>query len=398
MPKTLRVRTRSGWDTKDPADTIDNKLTAGDVDANFLEVEDGMAPIGSLELELATTTPRPGWSAVPSAFASVSGTPDVIGTYGTPDRCHWSPDGTLLAVAVTSYGFVVFNTVDWSVAHDSGVIGSGYHVHFSPDSSMIAVAYGNTVSVYSTSSWAVLHTYTSSWNIWTAKFSPDQNYLGVLTSYNDGVIFYNVGTWTKVAVNFTRDSLTPYYRHGSWTADSANFAVMLAGVDYGVPYLQYVDVATWSLTDFPDQPGSNGNDMVTSPDGTRIFAANTDFNEGYVYDNSFQLVQTLQALADPADGTTCGDYSPDGSELAVGLESAPFLQLIDTSDYSLQAAQPGSLPGEAKDVSFNPTGEFLAAFHSGGTGLTVVDLRVRGGVTVPPAGFEWRIKDTYSGV
>ena len=41
MAKTLRVRTRAGWVTKPAPDVPENRLSAEEVDDNFLEMEDG---------------------------------------------------------------------------------------------------------------------------------------------------------------------------------------------------------------------------------------------------------------------------------------------------------------------------------------------------------------------
>lgn len=39
MPKTLRTLTKEGWNTKPAADIAENRLSAGEVDQNFLDVE-----------------------------------------------------------------------------------------------------------------------------------------------------------------------------------------------------------------------------------------------------------------------------------------------------------------------------------------------------------------------
>jgi hypothetical protein len=43
MAKTLRVRTKEGWTTKPEADIPENRLSAEEVDDNFLETEDAIA-------------------------------------------------------------------------------------------------------------------------------------------------------------------------------------------------------------------------------------------------------------------------------------------------------------------------------------------------------------------
>ena len=46
MSKTLRVRTRTGWTTKPAPDLDENRLTAEEIDDNFLAMEDLAPPAG----------------------------------------------------------------------------------------------------------------------------------------------------------------------------------------------------------------------------------------------------------------------------------------------------------------------------------------------------------------
>ena len=46
MTKTLRVRERTGWTTKPVEDLDENRLTAEEVDDNFLALEDATIPPG----------------------------------------------------------------------------------------------------------------------------------------------------------------------------------------------------------------------------------------------------------------------------------------------------------------------------------------------------------------
>ena len=55
MSKTLRVRTRAGWTTKPEADLDANRLTAAEVDDNFLAIEDLVNDLPTI----AATPPDP---------------------------------------------------------------------------------------------------------------------------------------------------------------------------------------------------------------------------------------------------------------------------------------------------------------------------------------------------
>lgn len=55
MAKTLRVRSRAGWVTKPVADTEANKLTAEEVDDNFLAMEAAVDVIGTSQTAVSST-------------------------------------------------------------------------------------------------------------------------------------------------------------------------------------------------------------------------------------------------------------------------------------------------------------------------------------------------------
>lgn len=72
MTKTLRVRTATGWVTKPAADTEANKLTAEEMDDNFLELEDYLADSGSIDpgtvkLRPASRAESASWTDLPDA-------------------------------------------------------------------------------------------------------------------------------------------------------------------------------------------------------------------------------------------------------------------------------------------------------------------------------------------
>ena len=67
MAKTLRVRTRDGWVTKPTADTSYNRLTAEEVDDNFLAIEDEVISITSgLSDTIATSTKTSNYMLAPT--------------------------------------------------------------------------------------------------------------------------------------------------------------------------------------------------------------------------------------------------------------------------------------------------------------------------------------------
>jgi WD40 repeat protein len=65
-------------------------------------------------------------------------------------------------------------------------------------------------------------------------------------------------------------------------------------------------------------------------------------------------------------------FSPDGSLLAVGHDSSPFLTVLNTSDWSIVSGTP-TLPGGSRGVVFSPDGTRLAVGHAISPLLTVLN-------------------------
>ena len=73
MAKTLRVLTRAGWTTKPVADTPANRLTAEEVDANFMAVEsEALHPVNNLSDVTSASTSRTNLELSDAATTTVS--------------------------------------------------------------------------------------------------------------------------------------------------------------------------------------------------------------------------------------------------------------------------------------------------------------------------------------
>ena len=73
MAKTLRVLTRTGWTTKPVADTPANRLTAEEVDANFMAVEsEALHPVNNLSDVTSASTSRTNLELSDAATTTVS--------------------------------------------------------------------------------------------------------------------------------------------------------------------------------------------------------------------------------------------------------------------------------------------------------------------------------------
>jgi len=117
MAKTLRVLTRTGWTTKPVADTPANRLTAEEVDANFLAMEDAVVTATTF---VKADGSQPAWTApttttleTSSDFVAVvgstvieiaSGTAVTLPTLsaGTDYTIYAATDGSLQAVDADS--------------------------------------------------------------------------------------------------------------------------------------------------------------------------------------------------------------------------------------------------------------------------------------------------------
>ncbi|MED5253077.1 MAG: WD40 repeat domain-containing protein, partial [Pseudomonadota bacterium] len=83
-------------------------------------------------------------------------------------------------------------------------------------------------------------------------------------------------------------------------------------------------------------------------------------------------------------------FSPDGAYLAVVHQSAPYLTVIDTADWSVVPGAP-AMPGSGQTVAFSPDGAYLAVAHTSAPYLTVIDTTdwsvVPGAPAMPSVGF-----------
>lgn len=67
------------------------------------------------------------------------------------------------------------------------------------------------------------------------------------------------------------------------------------------------------------------------------------------------------------------DYSPDGTQLAVYFNAAPYLKIFTLADWSVVAGTPTTLaPNQGGDVKYSPSGFYLAVALTGGSPSVVV--------------------------
>jgi hypothetical protein len=82
-------------------------------------------------------------------------------------------------------------------------------------------------------------------------------------------------------------------------------------------------------------------------------------------------LQLTEALELPLNSLDCM-YSPDGRYLAVGHYNSPYLNIIDTSNWTKVSGTP-SLLSSGRGCAFSPDGKHLAVAHNGSPYLTIID-------------------------
>lgn len=80
---------------------------------------------------------------------------------------------------------------------------------------------------------------------------------------------------------------------------------------------------------------------------------------------------TTITITQPTSRPTAIAFSPDGAWLAVGLESAPFIALYQTSNWS-KRADPATTPaGTVARLAFSPNGTWCAFTHNNSPRVTI---------------------------
>jgi len=128
MAKTLRVLTRAGWVTKPVADTPANRLTAEEVDANFLAMEDAAdAPfLGPGPQLLAAGDGDDGWFGEVSAanlftgdeLASILGVTEGVSQNSAAGWLKFASNGKVLFVAKQALRY----SISWDHIYSRGLV------------------------------------------------------------------------------------------------------------------------------------------------------------------------------------------------------------------------------------------------------------------------------------
>lgn len=169
---------------------------------------------------------------------------------GTPRKCAFNNDGSLLAVVYNSYSpyLTVLNTATWSPVAISGgnPASSANGCAFSADGSLLAVAHQTApyLTVYNTSDWSKVSLVdTINQTAWACNFNQDGSLLAVTYAATPYVAVFSTATWTKVSISGGALPAVGYDCAFSASGDR------LVCVGSGAPtFITTYDTATWSKT------------------------------------------------------------------------------------------------------------------------------------------------------
>ena len=220
-------------------------------------------------------------------------------------ECAFSPDGSMLAAAHSSGDYVsVFDTGTWQkITGVPAAGGNGRGCAFSPDGSILAIGHYSSpyLTLIDTAAWQVMSGPTAiPGNCWSCDFSHDGELLGL---GHDGGSGYTVLRMTDFA------NVTP-----AGTSVSAGEAVEFSG---------------------------DGRFFAACGNGVTIFTV-----EGWAEAHTLSLPST-------AYGCSFGENS---QLLAVAHNGAPYLTLVNTTDWTIKAGTPAPKePGNLRGCAFSPS-------------------------------------------
>ena len=162
----------------------------------------------------------------------------------------------------------------------------------------------------------------------------------------------------------------------SWKKDSSKVAIAWGGTSNQLLIYDATGEQLVKLTDLFSTIPVNCRGVSWSPDGTRLAVGRTSSPYIEIYDTT---TTPYTKLADPdvlPTGTTYRmKWSPDGTRLAIPHNTSPFITIYDTTTtpYS-KITNPDTLPaGQANACSWSPDGNKLAVAHNTSPFITIYD-------------------------
>jgi len=294
----------------------------------------------------------------------------------------FSVDGSFLAIAVintaTNERLFVYEKDGWSQITVPGLAGSGEKCHFSPDVSLLAVAVGasQAIQVLTTSNWSLDSGWPTSHPDWGhgVRFSPDGAWL--LLSYRTGGQITVINTETKqVETTFTIDGgqgVFDFSPTDNYLAVAHGSGKRLTIFDTSNP-----DPSGWSI--IPDTPTLpwTGLSVAFSKDGKWLVATHSDHVKPVtVVDTSDWTVAASLLEQEEGLATACV-FSNDSSRLFIGGQQSNTLHIFDSSDLNPEnwSIIPNTfLPNNwVRVVGIDPDDEYLTVGTNAGESVWIVE-------------------------
>lgn len=269
--------------------------------------------------------------------------PELIGDNGT--AIAYSPDGALVAIGQNTAPYLsVYNANTWALIPDTiPVLSSTVNsIDFSSNGNMLAVGMSSGgYMVIDTTTWTVVTTPAVGGAAIAVKFSHNNNYLAVGHTAGNRLSVFDTSTWLAVPGIPSTPGITVSF---DWSSDDSKLAL----AHYLSPFFRILDTTTWAFdSGTPDVGGIEA--IAYNVDNSQLAVANGI--QLKIFDTATWA--TLHDIRIPGDGRRM-QLSPDGLTMAVLHDGGSVLSLFDTTTWLAKPDSTWFDAFSAKGISFRP--------------------------------------------